>query len=63
MKTITKAVVKSIYYGAKFCGQLGGVIKEGAVDGYNEACKEIKQEECPFEAEPSQPATVHNDSY
>lgn len=62
MKTITKAIVKGIYYSAKFCGQLGGVIKEGAVDGYYEACKEIKAEECPFEATPTQPATAHGNS-
>ena len=60
MKSITKALVKGLYYTAKFVGQASAVAKEGAVDGYNEACKEIKQEECPFDAtkEPVAQTTV-----
>lgn len=56
MKAITKSLVKGVYYLAKFAGQVGGVVKEGVVDGYYEACKEIKQEECPFEPTAEQPA-------
>ena len=48
MKSITKALVKSIYYTAKFAGHIGAVVKEGAVDGYTEALSEIKTEECPW---------------
>tara|TARA_R100000501_G_C2544721_1_gene61963 strand:+ start:47 stop:253 length:207 start_codon:yes stop_codon:yes gene_type:complete len=49
MKTITKALVKGIYYTAKFAGHIGAVVKEGAVDGYTEALNEIKVEECPWD--------------
>ena len=64
MKSITKALVKSIYYTAKFAGHVGAVIKEGAVDGYKSALTEIKEEECPWtegrsnaNAETVEPAT------
>ena len=57
MKTITKALVKGIYYTAKFAGHIGAVVKEGAVDGYTEALTEIKTEECPWDEKPEVVAT------
>ena len=57
MKAITKAIVKGIYYSAKFAGHLGAIVKEGAVDGYTEALTEIKVEECPWTEKPKETAT------